>query len=81
MLRRALPLLALLVAVGTAGCTQYIRVRHRLPAEIDTSGREIVISDLGSQNGTRVNGHAVKQSPLQPGDRIDIADVELVFER
>jgi hypothetical protein len=53
----------------------------RYHAEIDARGRKVRITDLGSRNGTRVNGHAVTESPLEPGDRIGIADVELVFER
>jgi VWFA-related protein len=53
----------------------------RYHAEIEARGRSVLISDLGSRNGTRVNGHAVTESPLEPGDRIDIADVELLYQR
>ena len=34
-----------------------------------------------SANGTLVNGAPIQSSPLQPGDRIRIGDVEMVFER
>jgi hypothetical protein len=53
----------------------------RYHAEIVARGREVQISDLRSRNGTRVNGQVVQHSPLRTGDRIAIADVELVYER
>jgi VWFA-related protein len=53
----------------------------RYHAEITAHGRRISIADLRSKNGTRVNGQVVQESPLRPGDRIAIADVELVYER
>jgi VWFA-related protein len=53
----------------------------RYHAEIVANGRRLTICDLGSRNGTRVNGRLVRESPLEPGDRIAIADIELVYER
>lgn len=53
----------------------------RYHAEIVTRGGRVEISDLRSRNGTRVNGQVIQQSPLQAGDRIAIADVEMVYER
>jgi hypothetical protein len=53
----------------------------RYHAEIHVSGRRVSIEDLRSSNGTQVNGTAVQMSPLRPGDRIKIADIDLVFER
>jgi len=53
----------------------------RYHAEIHVSGRRVSIEDLRSSNGTQVNGAAVQMSPLRPGDRIKIADIDLVFER
>ncbi len=41
-------------------------------------GRYYVL-DLDSRNGTTVNGKRVKQSPLEPGDRIEIGDTVLLF--
>lgn len=41
----------------------------------------VEIEDQGSANGTFVNGLAVQTSPLQPRDRVRLADVELVYER
>jgi transcriptional regulator with GAF, ATPase, and Fis domain len=37
------------------------------------------ISDLGSTNGTAVNGKKVRKAELQDGDVISIADVNIVF--
>jgi hypothetical protein len=37
------------------------------------------IRDLGSQNGTYVNGTRVDESPLADGDRITIGEINLVF--
>jgi pSer/pThr/pTyr-binding forkhead associated (FHA) protein len=42
----------------------------RKHAKISTSGGQIVISDMGSTNGTFVNGEKVKQLRLKEGDRI-----------
>jgi uncharacterized protein YegL len=53
----------------------------RYHAEIHVSGRRVSIEDLRSSNGTQVNGTAIQMSPLRPGDRIKIADIDLVFER
>jgi VWFA-related protein len=52
--------------------------RHH--AEIRASREKIEIQDLESTNGTLVNGVPIESSPLQPGDRIRIGDVEMVFE-
>ena len=53
----------------------------RYHAEIVASRRSIEITDLRSKNGTRVNGQVVTRSPLRPGDKILIAEFELIFER
>jgi pSer/pThr/pTyr-binding forkhead associated (FHA) protein len=43
----------------------------------------VEIVDLHSANGTHINGNRVDRTALtlRPGDRIRIADVELVYER
>lgn len=53
----------------------------RYHAEVRVEGRRVGIQDLRSRNGTQVNGKPVRESPLQPGDRVRIADLELVYER
>ncbi len=52
----------------------------RYHAEIVVRGRVVEITDLDSTNGTMINGRKVKRGPLEPGDRITIADVEIDFE-
>jgi pSer/pThr/pTyr-binding forkhead associated (FHA) protein len=39
-----------------------------------------VVEDRGSVNGIRLNGKAVKRHPVEPGDRIQIEEFELLFE-
>ena len=52
----------------------------RKHAELRLNTRGIwVISDLGSMNGTRVNGIAVASQPLYPGDTITIGKTEYRF--
>jgi pSer/pThr/pTyr-binding forkhead associated (FHA) protein len=55
----------------------------RYHAELHVTGRKVEIVDLHSANGTHINGNRVERAALtlRPGDRIRIADVELVYER
>ncbi|MEM7413386.1 MAG: FHA domain-containing protein [Myxococcota bacterium] len=55
----------------------------RYHAEVFVSGTKVEIKDLHSSNGTHINGQRVQAAPLRlhPGDRIQIADVEMVYER
>jgi pSer/pThr/pTyr-binding forkhead associated (FHA) protein len=39
----------------------------------------IVVADLGSTNGTRVNGRAVQSAPLSDGDVVEMGGSRLVF--
>jgi len=52
----------------------------RYHAEIQLRGRHASIADLRSKNGTRVNGQVIQECPLRSGDRIAIADVEMIYE-
>ena len=52
----------------------------RQHAKIVVEAGGVFVEDLGSTNGTLVNGAPIQSSPLQPGDRIRIGDVEMVFE-
>jgi predicted component of type VI protein secretion system len=53
----------------------------RLHAEISQVGGQYVIRDLGSTNGTYVNGErVVGTQPLYPGDQIRIGDTILSYE-
>jgi hypothetical protein len=52
----------------------------RSHAEIRVEGADFTLVDLGSTNGTRVNGARIATVRLRPGDRIRLGEVELVFE-
>jgi predicted component of type VI protein secretion system len=42
--------------------------------------RKFMLVDLGSTNGTRLNGGAVTKSPLRPKDIIQVGGMELMFD-
>jgi Protein of unknown function (DUF3662)/FHA domain len=52
----------------------------RRHAEIRRSGNDVVVVDLDSTNGTRVNGAAVRERKLVDGDQIVIGTTVLRFE-
>ncbi len=53
----------------------------RRHAEIRPDGAHYVLVDLGSTNGTRVNGAAISQQQLRNGDHILVGDYALRFEQ
>lgn len=53
----------------------------RRHAEIVVDGRGVEIRDLESTNGIFVNGEAVERAVIHPGDRVRLADLDLVVER
>ncbi len=52
----------------------------RRHAEIRPSGSGFVVTDLGSMNGTLVNGTAIREQPLADGDEIRLGNTVLRFE-
>lgn len=54
----------------------FVCARHAL---FKAEGNSLHVSDLGSRNGTRVNGETIRNSsrPLLPGDRVDIGQTTL----
>ena len=52
--------------------------RHH--ARIERRGASYVLRDLGSANGTYVNGMAISLWPIRPGDTARVAKFDLVFE-
>lgn len=60
------------IVVKTAGVS-----RHH--TEINIVGRKVIIKDLGSANGTKVNGELCLNRELFSGDRITIGEMEFVF--
>lgn len=51
----------------------------RRHARIDFDGAQVVLTDLGSTNGTMVNGQRVSAVGLNPGDMIQIGTTTLSF--
>ncbi len=52
----------------------------RKHAQILFVGRGWEVVDLGSRNGTKVNGKKVPRAMLKPGDVIGVGPAEVVFE-
>ena len=48
-------------------------------AAFQITGHDVVLEDLGSTNGTYVNGKAIKQQPLQHGDQIEVGKYKIEF--
>ena len=51
----------------------------RQHARLDYDGRQVTLTDLGSANGSMVNGHRVSTVILNPGDEIVIGTTRLMF--
>jgi signal transduction histidine kinase len=51
--------------------------RRHAELRLDREGYRIV--DLGSANGTYVNGQPIDQSPLRPGDRVQLGQTVMLF--
>lgn len=69
------------VAQGSAGIVIKDPSLSRQHAEIRKKGEGYVIVDLGSRNGTFVNGVQTKEQPLAPGDKIELGNIVIVFDR
>ena len=52
----------------------------RRHAEVRRTGEGIVVTDLGSTNGTKVNGVSVREQHLASGDEITVGSTTLVLE-
>jgi adenylate cyclase len=50
-------------------------------ARIEPVGDDFVVKDLGSTNGTRVNGILVEERRLEDGDEIRFARARCFFRR
>ena len=53
----------------------------RRHAEVVQEGAAYLVVDLGSTNGTELNGRRIKREKLTDGDRITIGATDLVFGR
>lgn len=80
---RRFPLSATPLTIGRA-TDAAIRVSDtsvsRRHAEVRPSGTGWTIVDLGSTNGTRVNGAPITERVLQDGDAITVGDASMRFE-
>ncbi len=52
----------------------------RRHAEVRRQGNDVVVVDLGSTNGTRVNGVLVRERALEDGDQITVGTTVVTFE-
>ncbi len=52
----------------------------RRHAEVRRRGDGVFVTDLGSTNGTRVNGAPVREQLLASGDEISVGSTKLIFE-
>ncbi|HEY3844982.1 MAG TPA: DUF3662 and FHA domain-containing protein [Acidimicrobiales bacterium] len=52
----------------------------RRHAELRRSGDAVVLTDLGSTNGTRVNGAPIREHVLGSGDEVSVGSTRLIFE-
>ena len=53
----------------------------RLHCRLERHGQQFLIVDLGSQNGTRLNGHLVDRAALKTGDEISVGNARIWFEK
>lgn len=53
--------------------------RHH--AEIQEKGGRWLLRDMGSTNGTAVNGKIVKEAALKPGDQVSLGGLECTWEQ
>src|SRR5438874_3045582 len=51
----------------------------RFHAKVQFDNGEVIITDLDSTNGTRVNGNVVQIRRLRPGDRVHVERSILLF--
>jgi hypothetical protein len=52
----------------------------RRHAELRRSGDGVFLTDLGSTNGTRVNGAPIREQILASGDEVSVGSTKLIFE-
>jgi serine/threonine-protein kinase PknK len=73
---------AVLVGRATQSDIAVLDLRaSRNHCRIERHGSQYVLVDLGSQNGTLLNGHLVDRAPLRPGDLIVVGSARIWFEK
>ncbi len=71
------------VAVGRDATSDIAVLDLRASREhcrIERHGERFLLVDLGSQNGTRLNGLLVERAALKPGDQIGVGGAQIWFE-
>jgi transcriptional regulator with AAA-type ATPase domain len=58
-----------------------LRGVSRLHAVLRVDGEAVTVEDLGSKNGTRINGRLIGRAPVHPGDRLSFGSAHLALER
>jgi hypothetical protein len=80
---RTVPMTGAPIRIGRAPeCELVLRDTRvsRRHARLAARDGVVILTDLGSTNGTRVNGHRVTEVVLGAGDRIQIGESSLVIE-
>ena len=53
----------------------------RIHCKVERHGSQYVLVDLGSQNGTLLNGHLVDRAPLRSGDVVGVGTARIWFDK
>lgn len=80
---RTVPLLAGAVTIGRQpNCEVVLQTSgaSRQHARIERQGNRVVLTDLGSVNGTEVNGLRIDKHTLRDGDTLTIGSARIVFK-
>src|ERR671920_1635258 len=64
---------------GGSGLCVRDRLLSRRHCTVEVADGRFLIRDLGSSNGTYVNGMPVRERPLAHGDRVRVGDSVLLF--
>ena len=73
---------SLAIGRSTASDINLIDARiSRTHARIECTPAGCRVVDLGSSNGTRLNGRRIQEADLQPGDLLTIGGSQLRYER
>jgi pSer/pThr/pTyr-binding forkhead associated (FHA) protein len=71
----------LLIGRGEATQTRLRDPRvSRIHCVAQLAGGKVTLTDSGSAAGTLVNGRAISQHELEPGDLIEIGDTQISFQ-
>lgn len=64
----------------TSVSRRHAQIEHYPDVRAPGGAGHWVLSDLGSTNGTSVNGRRVEQVEIHDGDRIDLGGASLIFQ-